>query len=534
MYGYKTLRVTYFCIAFELLTLYAFRLHTGDEGIGYLAAVAVIDLILWLIFGRGLAGVGGRMMKSRRKKGQEDNVRALWRILRGSAVVQSILGAGLLGVLSTVLLRGAFHMPRAAILGWVLAPAFFLRGMSEMLRGYCEGHESNKAGMISDVLRALTFPVFGELLLTAMQGYGQKVASLLKVDDFVSIYACFGVCIGWSVSEIFAFLFLLVHAIITAGRGVRVADPVRSRENRMALFYGLWRKRGDSILTGLLVVFPFLAVLLLLTKPGTEAEDGLALAHAYGRFLSTGFLIPLVLAVLSLWILAALQERCIVAIRKEEYRYLKTLYQEGFHLSVVCGSFAFGYLAAVCRSLGELLVPGNGKAAENAILLGGLAALLVVVNFWMMKTLIYCGHLLEHIAILVLGDGAFLLSFLLLRGKYESIGGALPLSFLIWQLVMTIGLLLLLWIRWKLSVDLIRAALLPIVVSSLLALIQMLVARGISPHLGNIFTVLFCLVAQFFLYLVVLLILRNLPEREIRYLPGAVLIERLAQLLHAI
>jgi hypothetical protein len=74
----------------------------------------------------------------------------------------------------------------------------------------------------------------------------------------------------------------------------------------------------------------------------------------------------------------------------------------------------------------------------------------------------------------------------------------------------------------------------PMVVSAVVCVINVFLAKVIAPHLGSLFTLLISFIEMALIYLVILLLSRNIKENEIEYLPGKKLITILAQTLHVL
>lgn len=128
------------------VTIYILGRLAGDKGIAYTAVAVQACTLLWIVVNGGLSDALGRLLRTRKNKGQYRNMARM----RGSALLfQSVLGlAGSLGLaaLSGVVAEKIFRIPYSGLILLAMSPAVLLRSVSAVLAGYFQGRVRNFQG----------------------------------------------------------------------------------------------------------------------------------------------------------------------------------------------------------------------------------------------------------------------------------------------------------------------------------------------------------------------------------------------------
>ena len=74
----------------------------------------------------------------------------------------------------------------------------------------------------------------------------------------------------------------------------------------------------------------------------------------------------------------------------------------------------------------------------------------------------------------------------------------------------------------------------PVAAACVAGLLGMLLGKVLTPHVGNLISLLVCLVISGALYWAGLLLLRNFREQELEVIPGGRFINALGQMLHVL
>ena len=168
--------------------------QTGNNGITYLMTAALAYALLWTIVGGNLSDTLGRLLRSRKNKGQYKNA---WKMRRSAMILQSALGlAGSAGlfVFSKSIAEGLFGLRCSTFIVAVLSPAVFLRAVSSVLMGCFQGEGSELPTAAAGILRPIFFFGFGILFSGIMGDYGEKVGRLLQQENFEAMYKGSGNC----------------------------------------------------------------------------------------------------------------------------------------------------------------------------------------------------------------------------------------------------------------------------------------------------------------------------------------------------
>ena len=82
------------------------------------------------------------------------------------------------------------------------------------------------------------------------------------------------------------------------------------------------------------------------------------------------------------------------------------------------------------------------------------------------------------------------------------------------------------------QMDWLQVLIIPLAVACIAGILNMLLGKVLTPHLGNLFTLLVCLILSGALYWAGLLLLRNFREQELEVIPGGKWINSLGQMIH--
>ena len=89
----------------------------------------------------------------------------------------------------------------------------------------------------------------------------------------------------------------------------------------------------------------------------------------------------------------------------------------------------------------------------------------------------------------------------------------------------------LLFYQIRLGIDWLQGVAVPAAAACVIGLLLLFVGKVITPHLGSLTSVIFCLVLGQVCYWTVLLLIRNFGEQELGYIPGGKIIRKLGQLM---
>lgn len=511
----------------EMVTLIILGNLLGDNGIVYLAAALESFRLFFTLTGARTADVLGKLLRGRSAKGQYKNA---GKLRRNAMILEGM--AGLAG--SAALLAGAgfiggtlLHIPCSEPIIRILAPVVFLRTLSSVLLGYFQGEGTELPTVITLAMRQIGILLFSLLFAGIFGGYGRKVSSLLREDDFTAMYGGMGVALAVLTAEAIVFLFLLLvyrgsrqREKRQTAEGMRTTDTFGSQAG--VLYNGMMPLIAISILQRL----PVWLGLVFFAKSAAGAERINDYGVLYGRYLPlAGILLLPVCAMLTGNI-----AKVAGCVRKEEQRYARENFSGGLHMAVIYGMFFSVFTAVFAQQFAEILCGTGAEAAVQMFRFGSFAILIFAAGFYFTEILLLLGGKVQVIGALALYNAVFLAGLLLLLNK----GGAGIMSLIYAGLiagavyVLALGALLIWQVR--LGIDWLQGIAVPAGASCVTGLLLLFVGKLITPHLGSLAATLICLLVGVVCYWTLLFLIRNFREQELAYIPGGNLIRRLGQM----
>lgn len=513
-----------------LLTVAVVARMTGENGVAYIAAALEIMGLVWIPVSGRVSDTLGRLLRIRNAKGQYKNA---MKMRRNVLLVQAALGlAGSLLLLffSGELAEGLFGMQYSSLILKVLAPAVFLRTISSVLLGFFQGEGSGLPAAVSAVLRQLFILGFGLLFGKMLGNYGDKVSSLLLQENFSSMYGGVGIAIAVSLTEGFMVLFLFLIY-----RGSRRPKAKRLQEDGMRFtdsFFDSVRiflaNRGIPLGLQMLAFLPFPAGLLFLQKAAENADEA---AVEYGAYLSGYLVVCGCILCLFFMAMLPLAGRTAGSLRKEEQRYARQLFQSGTHLLTAHGSICAACLTALASQIAAVVSPDASARVAKMFAAGSCIILFAALALYFEKLLMLTGKKLPVLGALAAADVVGTVS----TAVFLNVGGmgavALVCGGMLGTGVLCALLGVLTYRQLRCRFDWLQTLLLPVGAACASGVLIMLLAKLLTPHLGNLMTVFVTLVPGGAVYWILLLLLRNFKEQETEALPGGRVLYALGRLL---
>lgn len=492
----------------------------GSTGIAFIGVGLEGFLLVWSLCGGAVSDTLGRMLRSRNSKGQYKNAEKL----RKSAMVVQ-LAVGLLGTIA-LLITG--QIPHFGFVLTLFAPAVFLHGVVAVLSGYFQGEGTELPRVAVSVLRLIFLLGFGWMFGRMFAGYGEKVSALLGNELFTAMYGAGGIALAFTLSEVFLMLFLLL--LYKGSRkpkhreekeGLKTTD---SMGRQIQALYGMmWTRMGVLFLTSLP---PLLSAVFLLGKE----EERLQNTGQYGIFLIT-YLFPVLVVLLLLG--AALLPgiwKTVQSGRREEQRNARVHFLGGLHGAMLFGLFFAVFSAIMAEQISACMLE-DGAAGAKYLQQGSALLVFLMLLLYFIRIMLLLNQPYAVLAALGLGNIIYIGSVLLLTGFLS--GGV---NVLIYGGMAGAGISCLLsgaltCRRLRAAPDILQMLVVPGAVASVAGLVCLLLGKALTPHVGNLAAVLICLVVGMLVYLVALLLLRNIKEQELNAIPFGKLLRALGQLL---
>lgn len=514
------------------LTLAVVARVTGENGVTYIVAALEVYGLVWALVGGGVSATLGRLLRIRNAKGQYRNS---LKLRKNVFLLQTVLGAAgslLLLLLAEELTTELFGLQYSAIILRVLAPALFLRAVSDVLLGCLQGEGSELPTAVYAILKQLFILGFGLLFGRMLADYGAKVSRLLLQDNFKSMYGGIGIAIAISLTEglMVIFLFLIYKGRKRPGAklqedGMRFTDSMSGSLRIFAL------NRAGQLGITLAAVLPFPAGLLLIQR--TAADAGAA-AVEYGAYLS-GYLV-LCGGVSSLIYLLGLPVagRVFVCLRKDEQRYARVVFQSGIHSSIVHGGFATVFLTVLAAQAAHMVSAAAPEKVSEMLAGGASLCLFLPLTFYFGRVLLLSGRKGLLLGGLALADVVYVVS-----ASVFLCAGKMGVPGLVYGGVLGAGTACLLLgffscRQLRLRFDWLQTLAIPAGTAAVTGLLLMFLAKLLTPHVGPAVTLAVLLAVGAAVYWILLFVLRNWKEQELEAIPGGRILNAIGQLLHCI
>lgn len=514
----------------EMIILLVLGNILGDNGIAYIAIAVECLLFFWTLTGRKVADVLGKLLRFRNSRGQYKNAK----ILRKNAL---FLG-GLAGLAGSVVMYACAELFAERLLGLIysvailkiFAPVVFLRAMVSVLLGYFQGEGTELPTVISYVMRQLCILIFSIIFAKLLGSYGDKVSALLRQDNFTAMYASMGVALAFVLAEVLVLLFLfLVYRESSrkgkkfAGEGMRITDTLGSQAAALC---------GNLLLPVSVALLQLLPIWLGMIFFRRSVED-ISAFNSYGVFF--GKYLPLVgILLLPAWAVHLDNVYKVVGcVRRDEQRYARGHFSAGLHMAVIYGMFFAIYMAILAPQLAEIFCKTEMELATRMFRFGSFIILFSVIGFYFSEILMLLGGAVQALGTLTLYNLVYLVSVLLFLKSGSAGVMALIYAGLIAGAIHVAATGVLLFYQARLAADWLQGIAIPAGAACVIGLILFFVAKGITPHLGSLVTVILCLTVGQISYWLLLLLIHNFGVQELNYMPGGKLIQKVGQLLKA-
>lgn len=514
-------------LAFVTLTFFA-RM-TGQNGIAYFAAAFEIVWLGGLLISGAASDTIGRLVRIRSSKGQYRNVSKLKGSVLALQAALSLAGTMLLLGIAEPVMGGAFRLRYGSLILLVLAPSLFFRTVSDVLIGYFRGEGTELPAAVSSILRQAFIFGFGMLFGRILKNYGAKVSRLLLQDNFTAMYAGVGIAVAVTLTELFIVVFLfLIYKGRKRPRAKMQEDGMRFTDSAFDSIRSFVVGRGVPAGIRLLAFLPFPVGLLFLQKAMQGTDEA---AVQYGAYTACYAVVCGIL--LSLLFLPASQAgmKLVYFLRKEEQRYVKNFFQNSVHMIAARGFFAVAAITVLSSQLAASLTGGEDKTASSMLAGGASVILFVLLAVFFARYLTASGRKLLVLGSFAVADVVYVISATVFLNVGQMKATALVFAGELCAAVLCVLLGFLSYRQLRCRLDWLRVFAVPALAACVSAVLMLLLAKLLTPHLGNAVTALLTAVIGLLVYWCGLLLLRNLSEQETEDVPGGKLIGWLGRLL---
>ena len=522
----KRKQIEYLAKAFEIALFLLIKKKLGLEGSGVFLIPLMIFILTWTFFGECLSDVLARLIRVRRNKGQYKSIRNIRWYAFLCQFVMGLVGSLLMLSVGTFLGEKVFGCPYASLMIWVLSPLVFLRGISALLLGYCQGEGFELPAVVTCILRLIVIYGFGVVLGGVSGEYGKKVSALLKGDKFTAMYVGEGWCLAMTMAELVIILFLIFSFLGTRGKKKKdgyesVKDSVNLRAYAGAAFGNVFFRE----LVIFLEIFPIVIGMMIYYK-----KEGAAAPMTYGTFFVGYMSICLIILRLMNSIAVPYWGKVAGYFKQDEMRLGRVCFQGGIHLIVSLSMILTAGIAAMPSQVGALA----GFTSPNmmkVVLQGSALIPFAALEFYFSRMLMRFKKNLIVVGLGILSAILFVMLFSMMWSE-EKLGLlALTYAGLISTFVYAVLLGAICIQLMGARINWFKTIVLPSFLAIAIGILQALCVKFVGDKLESLYVVILVGGVGFIAYWCVLIYLKNYSEEELSVIPFGNVILQFGKLL---
>ncbi len=504
-------QIQYYSYAISAAIFLSLSSLLGNTGLAYMA-IGLEAISIFLIFcSESVADVYTKMIRYRRKRKQYHDVIAVRKRIFLFELFFGVILLLLAFFLADSITNKIFHMSRAALLIRILSPILFLRALENYYIGYIQSFGRYLPIGLSCIMRQLFFWIFAKGIVKSRIGYGEKVADLLKNDEYVGMYGAVGVSIALLICEILIFIAIFIYYLFmdrgydrsNMERNLHKSEPlwITYREFMLLNTTGFYM----AVLKRILILIPFILIL-----------DTQIRGIWYGKYL-------MLCSIPVFFIIARLiyfQQGLFSIIRNRDIRMSREYIQTGMKYTWSIGLLISLLLAVLSPQIIGAYFP------EDTFLLkclqyGAVLILLVIMIVYFIMVHLAHNRKLECIIALAVTAILFIVlnrSMFMKLQKPEAIIYASCISLSVGMLLL--GVLTI--FQYGVNTEYITVFVLPLVCVGVTCLIVLLIGKYMTPHIGNHIGCIVGSILGIVLYVGSLSFCRVFDETDIKRLYGPI------------
>lgn len=526
---YKRKKIQALACVLIFINMMIISKYTGYSGTTYLILCLEIYLFFSIIINGSFSDILGKTVRSRCTKGQYKSADSIKKHTLVYQLVLGLLGTVLLFVTGTRLVDMFGGTKYSKILILLYAPLILIRTVSAYLSGCVKGQGTELPEAISVIIRQLLVTLFTVLLCNVIGEYGSKVSRLLGQANFEAMYQGIAVTIAILIAEIFVSLFLyLMYRFNKKRNAMSVRESTRNGlgfVETMKLIIGF---RLPVVVILLLLILPLLICHKLSVDYYGKTE---ASTLSYGVFCADYMSVIGIIISLLLIPVYSIVNKLYNAYRKNENHYAKLIFQTGVHFNLISAGFWVSFFMVLAKPVADVFGNGNVEAFEKMLTQGSFIILTILLSIYFMRVLFFKGKRLLVVISLLGYDLSQILYVYFMRSKGDNIGELLSVGINLSFGVLCMFLAVFSYIYMRQYPDILQMIIVPVAAASFSGLLDILLCKLLSPHMGSLIVLIVCFVISFGVYWTSLLLVRNIREKELDILPFKRILEAAGQLL---
>lgn len=503
----------------------------GEKGVGYYGIVYELYIVITFFFAYGLLEATAALIRYRIRREQFKNAQ---KVLHGALWLGGILGLAICFILlvsGNFLAERMMGMSLCGLAVSVMAPAVVFCMLTNVLKGYFQGNGSKVPAMHSKIIELIFVLAGGLFGAHFAYEYGKKVSALLLNDNYAPAYGAMGASIGILVSSVFCFLhaFLLYLIYRRSAKKQEYRDSQKGTEKNIYIVRMLLGTAMPYAAIGLVFhSLPFLSGCLYMHFSDMQADGAMQWGNYYGKYL---VIIGIISALLSVMGIEPVR-KIIYWAKREEYRVAKEKIALMIQQCVIWTVPAAVFTAVLAENILNVCFKGNNLTTAAWVMWGSIVIILYVFALTFSQILI---RMRKHKYVLIYGSAALAVSAVTLYILLANTGlGALAMvigNIVFYGILAATGFILLCR-NFQYVQEWVRSLAFPVVASGISGLIMMLLNKAFISITGSTISMLISLPVGIAAYVVLLLVIRCVNEKELENMfMGRVLIN-LGRMLH--
>ncbi|MBQ2936769.1 MAG: polysaccharide biosynthesis C-terminal domain-containing protein [Lachnospiraceae bacterium] len=503
----------------------------GEKGVGYFGIVYELYLVIGFVFAYGLSEATAALIRFRMKREQFKNAQ---KVLNGALLLSGILGVMLCVILfvsGNFLAEKLMGMSLCGLAVSVMAPAVVFCLLTGVLKGYFQGNGSKVPATHSKIIELVFLFAGGLTGAYIAYGYGQKVSALLLNQSYAPAYGAMGACVGILISSVFCFLHAFLLYLLYRRRAKKQESRDLQKYTEKSMYITRMLSVGAMPYAGIGLIFhglPFFSGCIYMHLASAETDGVLQWGNYYGKLL---VVIGLISALLSLPGIEPVR-KIVYWTEREEYRIVKEKIALMIHQCVIWTVPATIFTAVLAENILNLFFKGNNMTVATWMTWGSINIIFYVFAVIFSHILI---RLRKSQYVLIYGGIAFAAAIILIYILLTSTGlGILSLVIgsIVFYGILTIAGFVIIRKEYQYIQEWVRSFAFPVVAAGISGLIVMLLNKAFISLTGSTISFFICLPVGIAAYVVLLLAIRCVNEKELENMLLGRLLIRIGRTLH--
>lgn len=505
----------------------------GDKGNGFYSAAYEVYAMMLIISCYSLPLAVSKVVSSKMSRRQYKSAERAFRCAMMFAVATGGITFLACEFFGDFLASDVMLEPMSAMALKVLGPALLIVSVMGVFRGYFQGLGTMMPTAVSQILEQI-FVLIGSVAgAYVLFGYGGKVGALLHDEDYAPAFGAAGASLGPVIGSVIGFLFLLFVFMVYRKASKR-RSPRRAVE-RSDSYGQIFRLMLMTILPVLLstTVYNLSNVLDIRIYNSVMIQKGLEDVKAYNWGVYSGkyrVLVNVPIALANAMCSSIVPVLTGLMVREESAQARDKIGQAMRFTMLVAIPSAVG-LTVLARPIISTLFRGEVDMAVSMLHIGSVS-----VVFYTMSTL--TNGVLQGINRMKVPVRNAAISLAIhIVFLYAALEAGMGINAVVYANILFAAVVCVLnalaikkYMRYR--QELVRTFAIPAVASAIMGGVIALIGKLLSKAAGNLVTVLLGIIVGVVVYLVMLILLKGVNERDLRSMPGGRTVLTVARKFH--